>query len=156
MKRFTLYLLLALQVSALLGVYLYKAYGTTYPTYRLKTMPVDPRDLMRGDYMILRYEIGQLPETMKAATWQGQCVYTTLKSEGDHWSLDQVLFDLPADTQPFIRGRVENNRIVYDLEKYFVPEGKGNPLGIITVDVAIRPNGEAQIKQLYHDNLPWP
>jgi uncharacterized membrane-anchored protein len=27
----------------------------------LQTRPVDPRDLLRGDYVVLRYDISQLP-----------------------------------------------------------------------------------------------
>lgn len=34
----------------------------------LQTQPVDPRDLLRGDYVVLRYDISQLP----AGTLAGQ------------------------------------------------------------------------------------
>jgi uncharacterized membrane-anchored protein len=42
------------------------------------------------------------------------------------------------------------------MEKYFVPEAKGNPSGKITVLVAVRPDGSAQIKQLYNEGKAWP
>jgi uncharacterized membrane-anchored protein len=44
----------------------------------------------------------------------------------------------------------------YGIGKYFVPEGKGNPPGKITVEIVIRKNGVPQIAQLYSDDQPWP
>jgi uncharacterized membrane-anchored protein len=46
--------------------------------------------------------------------------------------------------------------ILYDLEKYFVPEGMGNPPRPITVEVAIAPDGRGRIKTLFADGEPWP
>lgn len=65
MRARLLYLLLGLQVFGLVLLYGYQLSGLGYPVYMLRTMPVDPRDLLRGDYIILGYEISRLPEQYK-------------------------------------------------------------------------------------------
>ncbi len=63
MKRRTLYfwVAVALQVMVLVGMTGIRAYTLATGTrILLKTLPVDPRDLFRGDYVRLRYEISEL------------------------------------------------------------------------------------------------
>ncbi|MSU71171.1 MAG: DUF2157 domain-containing protein [Opitutus sp.] len=51
-----------LQVALLVGWVGYHEWNrTTAPTILLETVPVDPRDLLRGDYMILSYKISRVP-----------------------------------------------------------------------------------------------
>lgn len=157
MKRMLLYALLGLQILVLTGLYGYHASGLGAPTVLLETVPVDPRDLLRGDYIILGYKIGVLPDkTPDGESWrEGETVYVALRQNGAFWETDYISQYDPEEGR-YIRGIVRNGRIVFDLEKYFVPEGKGRPPGKITVDVALRPDGRAQIKQLYSDGHPWP
>lgn len=156
MRARLLYLLLGLQVFGLVLLYGYQLSGLGYPVYMLRTMPVDPRDLLRGDYIILGYEISRLPEQYKDGDLPEGDVYVQLKPDGDFWTIGDVTSWGPDRGTPFLLARKEGRRLVYDLEKYFVPEGKGNPPGKITVEIAVRPDGRAQIKQLYQDGKAWP
>jgi len=156
MRAKLLYLVLAVQILGLALLFGYHQSGLGYPVYMLKTAPVDPRDAFRGDYMILGYEISRLPEKYANGTFPDGEVFVILKPEGDFWGIEEVSDWEPADGRPFLRADLQYRRLTYDLEKYFVPEGKGNPPGKITVAVAVRPDGRAQIKQLYSDGKPWP
>src|SRR3989304_6996399 len=55
----------------------------------LKTIPVDPRDLMRGDYVVLRYEITALSKELVrdgAKFQRGDAVYVGLaKKDKKYW-----------------------------------------------------------------------
>ncbi|HEY8899147.1 MAG TPA: GDYXXLXY domain-containing protein, partial [Chthoniobacterales bacterium] len=66
MKRIVLYLLLAFQILGLVALYAWQS-QTPGPRYLLQTRPVDPRDLLRGDYVILGYEISTPPKEWRDA-----------------------------------------------------------------------------------------
>ena len=53
---------------------------------RLEIAPVDPRDLFRGDYVVLDYRIGtvDLPQDATTAFTRGQKVFVTLRPDADH------------------------------------------------------------------------
>jgi len=151
-----LYVLLAVQLAGLAALYAWHQAGLGYPTVMLKTLPVDPRDPLRGDYIILNYEISRLPENFSSGEREGREVYVILKEEGGFAVTDRVQEWKPGYGERFIRGRVRRGRIEFDLEKYFVPEGKGNPPRPITVEVALRGDGTPQIKRLFSEGKPWP
>ena len=157
MKRKFLYLVLAIQALVLIGMYSFYAHGLVGKTYLLKAHRVDPRDFFRGDYVILNYDINESPQDFKR-TSSSDTVYVHLKQEGKFWVIDNVSYYAPyPKDMVYLQARLTpEGRLLYDIEKYFVPEGKGNPPGEITVDVTIRSQGRAQIKQVYSDNKPWP
>ena len=66
MKRIVLYLLLAFQILGLVALYAWQSQAPG-PRYLLQTRPVDPRDLLRGDYVILGYEISTPPKEWRDA-----------------------------------------------------------------------------------------
>lgn len=156
MKRQFLYLILALQVIGLTALYLWHYAGTGYPTVMLRTLPVDPRDYLRGDYIILDYEISRLPEDFSWQPQENEVVYVLLREDNGFAEAEGWQPDRPEAGRLFIKGRMRGGRIIYDLERYFVPEGWGNPPQPITVEVSLRPDGSAQIKQLYAAGQPWP
>jgi uncharacterized membrane-anchored protein len=52
-----------------IGILAFEYLGAVYPLWsdvsvRLKTVPVDPRSLFRGNYAQLRYEISRLPMSL--------------------------------------------------------------------------------------------
>jgi uncharacterized membrane-anchored protein len=156
MKRILIYVFLALQVAGLTGFYAWHA-NIPDARYLLRTRPVDPRDLLRGDYMVLAYEISQPPGGMhEPENGEGATTFVRLKPDGRFWVADTIADAPQDDGAPWLRGRWKNQMIEYDIDQYFVPEGKGNPLGKITVEIAIRENGSPQIVQLYSDGQPWP
>ena len=73
---------------------------------RLKTVPVDPRDLLRGDYVVLRYDISQL-DTRKIKTRAArrfrynQRAYVSLqKTDDGFWEAVELSDTPPAQRAP--------------------------------------------------------
>lgn len=101
----------------------------------LKTAPVDPRDLFRGDYVTLSYDIStiDLDNTPHDTPFpQGNNIYATLSKKEKYWTIDRLSHIKPSLTekQVCMKGKVTNahkNRIFIEwgIESYFVPEGKG-------------------------------
>lgn len=146
----------------------------------LQSRPVDPRDLLRGDYVVLGYDISQLP----AGTLQNQpassrnpSVFVKLTPNRDGiYQAVSVHAEPVAVTSPevLIRGGIaygatcgssgyafcEKLTIRYNLESYFVPEGEGRKLedvrnqGKLSVVAAVLPSGRAAIKRLLIDGKP--
>lgn len=166
MKTRALWLVLLLQILAIGGLYAYRAVGLSSATVRLRTVPVDPRDLLRGDYVILRYEISQLTAEANPSQLADGSVYVVLRREGAFGVLDSIH---PTAAQAreqlppggcVLRAELRGQELRYDLERFYVPEGTGRqapPSGKLVAEVAVRPNGNALIKQLYDEQgLPWP
>ena len=130
----------------------------------LKTMPVDPRDLFRGDYVILRYDISTIHTdeiSLKGSDFKaGNNVYISLNVDKDKiGSLSGITKQKPEE-KIFIAGNVKNvygnsMDVEYGIESYFVPEGKGKEiernLGKIYTKVAVDDFGNAVIKSLVLD-----
>jgi len=125
----------------------------------LETAPVDPRDLFRGDYVVLRYTVSEVP-----GCWQpvGSTIYVPLIQRGDVWVAGGASPDLASASHmgsPVLRGQVSRPgrgpgscEVVYGLESYFVPQGKGRDIervrGQLKVRVAVDGFGNAVIKEL--------
>lgn len=101
--------------------------------YVLETRPVDPRDVFRGDYVTLRYEIS----TLSYCCYQvGDAIYVLLDERDAVWRPDGQEHDEPTDGPPFIRGEVtrvsagsrQSIDVEYGIESYFVPEGTGRDI----------------------------
>ena len=117
--------------SLQLGVLVAMIAGNTVPyiggqTVLLRVVPVDPRDLMRGDYVTLSYDISRLAP---ASTGGGadRTVYVSLAPEADgrHFQGSAASFTRPA-TGPYIRGTTGGpGRITFGIESYYVQEGRG-------------------------------
>lgn len=133
----------------------------------LQTRPVDPRDLFRGDYAILRYEISTIDRSevrVPAQVRDGDTVYVELVEDGGGtWSARSVALE-PADGwRRFIRGSVEREggsavQIDYGIEAFFVPEGRGGEVQFaddVKVVVALDTTGGAVIRHVIVDGERW-
>jgi uncharacterized membrane-anchored protein len=146
----------------------------------LQTRPVDPRDFLRGDYVVLGYDITQLPTGSLRDQPSGErhpLVYVKLAPNPDGVYQAVSVHAAPvAVTGPevLIRGRAtygatcgsksnvfcENVTLRYNLESYFVPEGEGRKLEDLrnqrklSVVAAVLPSGRAAIKRLLIDGKP--
>ncbi len=98
---------------------------------RVKTVPIDPRSMFRGNYAQLNYEIGRLPNGVLrdfTSLRIGEIVYVSLKlgEDGLHSFADASL-DKPAEGI-FLRGRIVDNqspyRVKYGIEAFFAPKNK--------------------------------
>lgn len=148
---------------------------------RLKTVPVDPRDLFRGDYVVLAYPISTVegPVGGEGGFKRGDAVFVTLTRDAEGFArATAVTRTRPAvaGTDIVIAGRVRSTgacalndageadcaagrrrlRIAYGLESYFVPQGEGRAIETtarsrIEVVAAVAAGGEAAIKRLLID-----
>jgi uncharacterized membrane-anchored protein len=146
----------------------------------LQTRPVDPRDFLRGDYVVLGYDITQPAAGLLAGQPSGErnpTVYVKLAPNADGiYGALSVHTSPVAVTSPevLIRGRLlsgatcgsardvfcDKLTVRYNLESYFVPEGEGRKLEDLrnqrklSVVAAVLPSGRAAIKRLLVDGKP--
>ncbi|WP_064695999.1 GDYXXLXY domain-containing protein [Rhizobium aegyptiacum] len=142
----------------------------------LKTAPVDPRDFLRGDYVVLNYDISAVPVQTVAGgipTEPGEhTLWVRLKRQADgFWTVSESSFQaLPPQpetvilrSQPFYSGGLAAGgsiRVEYGIERYYVPEGEGKPIeearndGNVSIAVRVSPDGSAQIRSLLVDGKP--
>lgn len=121
--------LVALQVALLGGLVLLEERALSSGTrVVLRTNPVDPVDIVRGNYVALTYDISSV-ETSDKSVRVGDTVFVALhKVEGDvqtgstaYANVDGV----PGDGL-FIQGTVKSHHegtlsVVYDIETYYAP-----------------------------------
>jgi len=102
-------------------------------TVLLKTAPVDPYDILSGYHVVLSYEISapdrldRLPGTPYFQRGDRACVVLKEGPDGV-WGAVRASGEWPKDVKPdevVIKGRYDGRRIVYGIEHYFIPEGKG-------------------------------
>ena len=128
--------------------------------FTLQTVPVDPRDLFRGDYVVLSYEISTLDRIHGyGQVDEGDKIYVRLEKQDDVWSAVEVSKSEPDDWYYFIAGDVKSTNdgrlwVEYGIEAYFVPEGEGLEIQRahdLKVRVSINESGKAIIKNLIVD-----
>jgi uncharacterized membrane-anchored protein len=141
---------------------------------RLAVVPVDPRDLLRGDYVILGFPISRLKsDEIGGDDWvgYGETAYVSLAETAEGWQATEIS-GVPPESGTFLKGVVDEIyeqqdckvkapcnaiRLVYNLEQFFVPEGEGRDLETLrndqrmSVDVAVADNGRAALKRLRVD-----
>ncbi|WP_448116931.1 GDYXXLXY domain-containing protein [Mesorhizobium amorphae] len=129
----------------------------------LKVEPVDPRDLLRGDYVRLGYEISTIPAKLVADLEAGRTkapverILVRLKKDADgYWRPVSVFFSTPPSApgvdQADIAGSIPPGYIPadhsfepdatlspdYGIERFYLPEGEGRA---IETDMRVRPFG---------------
>lgn len=148
-----LYLTVVFWLLIFSGFILYKEYTLRTGTeIILKTEPVDPRDLFRGDYVVLNYEIStlNLEEIQVEDPYfeYNDRIYLALEIENGY-GVPKKIYRNPPDNELYIKGKVkeiiydweENEdsliaeeprikelRVEYGIESYFVPEGRGREI----------------------------
>ncbi|KAA0689818.1 hypothetical protein DTW90_30430 [Neorhizobium sp. P12A] len=142
----------------------------------LKTAPVDPRDLLRGDYVTLNYDISRVPASTVVGgmpTEAGErTLWVRLQKQGDgFWGIAESSFSplqpkpdtVLIESLPFNYYPVEADQsfqVDYGIERFYVPEGKGHDIetvrtdGRVSVAARISGGGEAQIRTLMIDGKP--
>jgi len=172
MKRNIFILVLALQSAWILGTtFLQERALATGTVILLETRPVDPRDLLRGDYVILNYKISDVATNLFSPPLtrpleNGETVYVALARRGEFHEVVRASlehFDAGKD-EVVLKGQghgwwnsAQQNAIhlQYGLEQYYVREGTGNPRGKLTVEAVVPASGRASIKQVFLDGQPY-
>jgi len=109
--RLKFIVLVLLQAVLLIGIIAYRQHWVaTGEKILLKTAPVDPRDIFRGDYVSLRYDISALDLDelgLKESFKDNEKVYVILEKNPDTtFSARSVSRTLPMEKK-FIQGRVQ-------------------------------------------------
>jgi len=171
-NRKNLFLILLAAWFLMISSYVaYKEYLLNFGTeIMLRTVPVDPRDLFRGDYVILNYEISEISENQKIINEYGgyvdeenlynrQTVYVTLIKDGDYYIGGDIYTERPPKGL-FIKGLIDKYprpAIIYGIENFFVPEDEGKEIeharniNRVSAKIAVNAYGHASIKELYID-----
>ncbi|WP_378952277.1 GDYXXLXY domain-containing protein [Mesorhizobium sp. ANAO-SY3R2] len=141
----------------------------------LKVEPVDPRDLLRGDFVRLGYEISRLPvekienlpESELTAT-EGPVVVRLKKDADGYWRATAAWLGDAAATpagagEVDIAGRIGSGwslapgstiGVDYGIERFYVPEGEGLAIErdmrvrSFGIKLAVGKDGSSQIKAL--------
>jgi uncharacterized membrane-anchored protein len=136
----------------------------------LETERVDPRDLLRGDYLILNYKISNVPTNLFSPPVGrdlplGTKVFVALEPRGEFFAVARASTNelQPAGSELVLKAqsthvwwnRTNSIHVEYGLEKYFVREGTGNPTGKLTVRAVVPASGRASIKQVFLDGKPY-
>lgn len=141
----------------------------------LKVEPVDPRDLLRGDYVRLGYEISRLPvekfvnlPQAETTTVEGPIVVRLHEEPDGFWRATAAWLGSAATTpagpgEVDIAGRIAGGwslapgstvGVDYGIERFYVPEGEGRPIErdirvrSFGIKVAVGKDGTSQIKAL--------
>ncbi|MDX2157779.1 MAG: GDYXXLXY domain-containing protein [Hyphomicrobiaceae bacterium] len=169
------YLASALLLTAALGYLVVDRVRllTTGREIVLPIVPVDPRDLFKGDYARLAFEISRLDQSLAPEPDRNagppfarppMTVYVTLEQRPDGtWGPIAVSSARPTTLDPgkvVLRGRTQpwsRRDITYGLERYFVPEGTGRRIedlaqkSKLAAIVAVDSSGGSAIKGLLID-----
>jgi uncharacterized membrane-anchored protein len=131
----------------------------------VRIVPVDPRDLLSGQYLQLNYEFSRPRELAKkfpmpeigADIW----VVLTLEKEGKFHAPCALSAERPAGLplgDAALKGRVACcESIEFGIERYYVPEGTQTPdPKELTVRLRVRDDGVARIEQVLLKDKSWP
>ena len=127
----------------------------------LATRPVDPRDLFRGEYVILRYAIESDDEVdLNASDMRdGTVLYIKLGEDSDGIAqVSEVSKRAPRSFDGlWIAGEITSGRVRFpSIEQFYVPEGSGTPIerlgNDLHVEVVLK-DGEARVVNLLDASL---
>jgi uncharacterized membrane-anchored protein len=156
--------------------------ASTGTTIVLNTVPVDPRDFFRGEYVALRYDVSRLDPGVlvnrveKGPLQRRDSVYVVLKPSGwraqEPWQAVAVFDRRPTEDElasfdrkaALLRGQVTARsdqaiELEYGIESYFVPEGQGRRLeGVagkgLTAEIKVDARGRAVLRRLLVHGAP--
>jgi uncharacterized membrane-anchored protein len=138
-------------------------------------VPVDPRDLFRGEYVTLSFPISSVPGTFvdRSVPSTGNAFYVTIRPVEGGWTASRIGAQRPvtvAANEIVLKGRpvwgmdavfrgttTQNLAVHYGVERFYVPEGQGRRLEDLArnkklaVLLAVGPDGTAAIKGLMID-----
>jgi len=165
-ERQVLLVTVAAQLLILVGMIALRALPLiTGQTVLVRVEPVDPRDLFRGDYVILSYPFSRVPpdqigalsgEQLSSKKLEGRTVYVPLvpDSNGVHMRGGTVTLEKPASGL-FIKGHMKRyGSMEFGIESYFVEEGTGRRYERairdrhLSAELAVTSGGQAALKSL--------
>ena len=128
----------------------------------VRTVPTGPRDPLRGQFIRLAYEFSNSSfQNATNAGEPGETAWVVLAPDAQFHSPRRLLLERPGELVPgevALRGSFDRfGRILFGIERYFVPEGTETPdQRDITLRLRVGGDGRARIEQVYVRNQPWP
>ncbi len=178
MKATLLAVVVGIQISWVLAIAGFHDRAVREGTVILvETVPVDPRDLLRGDFVRVGYEFssltgGEFTPAVNDPSWfrRGTPVYVELAREADGPFHRRIRVSRePMEVAPgnvLLKGRVAwvggsstnfTVRAEYGVEQYYVAEGTGTPPAEkkMTAELSVSGRGQARLKAVYLDGRPY-
>lgn len=126
----------------------------------LETKPIDPYDILKGDYVRLNYAINSVRNTTTDGKnlKRGTKYFVILKkSEGAFWQAEGVT-EKYLENETAIAGIWNGQRMNYGIEEYFIPEGKGRDIERLSgkgleVEAAVDNKGDSAIIRLLNNGI---
>ena len=173
MKLKLFILVLALQCAWLLGTVAVQEHAlATGKVILLETRPVDPRDLLSGDYLMLNYKISDVPVNLFSPPVKKDLPYGTKIFVALAPGTNQFYVVTRASTNAlspssatevvlwgksaYVWWNATNSiHVEYGIERYYVAENTGNPHGKLTAQAIVPASGHPKIKQVFVDGKPY-
>ena len=174
MKLKLLILVLALQTAWLLGMVATQEFALAHgKAVLLETRPVDPRDMLSGDYLMLRYKISDVPVNLfsppvKKDLPDGTKIFVALSpGTNEFYIVTRASTNALApssDAEVVMSGKSTDAwwnttnaiHVEYGIERYYVAEGTGNPpRGKLTARAVVPASGRARLQQVFLDGKPY-
>jgi uncharacterized membrane-anchored protein len=181
MKLKLLILVLALQTAWLLGMVAAQEYALAHgKAILLETRPVDPRDLLSGDYLMLNYKISDVPTNLFSPPVKKDLPYGTkifvalAPGTNEFYAVTRASTNALAPSsgaEVVLSGKstyawwntTNSIHVEYGIERYYVAEGTGNPPvlrgnsghGKPTARVVVTESGRARLQQVFLDGKPY-
>ncbi len=174
-----LMLVVALQFLVLLGLLGFKQYTVwTGETVLLAVQPVDPRDLIRGDFVELEYEISTIDtrelegdDELEDPTiyvelregedgiWRAVAVHNRRESSFGDTALIRGTYSFDS-SHAFDSPQPDVFRVRYGIESVFIPEGSGGDLPFggdhtVAVEVKVDRFGNSVPRRFFVDGEPF-
>ena len=166
-ERKVLLVTVAAQLLILVGMIALRAVPlVTGQTVLVRVVPVDPRDLFRGDYVILSYDFSRTPREgieglseKERGSWrklEGRPVYVTLvpDTNGVHMRAGRVTLEKPA-AGLFLKGHMKGHgSLEFGIEAYYLQEGTGLRYEQairdrkLSAELAVTSGGQAALRNL--------
>lgn len=135
----------------------------------MELIPVDPRDLLRGEYVILNLAAATLSRDVPGAEakWRnGQKIFVSLETGSDGFARPvKVSATREEAGELALRGTVQPNwnddlRVRYGLDAFFLPEGAGKvierlPRERVKLVIALHEDGRSMPLRLLVDGKPF-
>lgn len=139
--------------------------SSSVPSIEVATAPLDPRDLLSGQYFRLNYPFSRIEET---EVWESllkyeasyQVFWLGFKKEGNLYVAHKAFASKKQAEKSgliFIRGLKEGRRATYNIERFYVAEGTPEPdRSQTTVVLKVPHSGLAKIKALKVNGKNYP
>ncbi len=139
------------------------------PRIRLAVAQRDPRDLLRGVYVDLRFEIQEISVSMIPGVLpeHGDPIWVTLAPKDGVYAAvaasrtpatpgpDQRV--IVGHVQSFGAGPSRRLSVGYGIERFYVPESAGPvPRGQLEAEIALTERGRPFLTRLFVDGRPYP